>query len=76
MGLKCSHNIAQAIMENILSDIEDSDIYIDDVVAFSSDWNPQFNLLDAILRCRHKNGFTITSVTTVVALLRPFLFWA
>ncbi len=32
MGLKCSPDIAQAAMENVLSDIKDADIYIDDVV--------------------------------------------
>ncbi len=29
MGLKCSPNIAWEIMENVLSDNEDADIYID-----------------------------------------------
>jgi hypothetical protein len=36
MGLKCSPDIAQAAMKNVLSDIKDADIYID-VSAFSSD---------------------------------------
>jgi hypothetical protein len=38
MGLKCSPDIAQATMENILGDIEDADVYIDDVGAFSNKW--------------------------------------
>jgi hypothetical protein len=37
MGLKCSPDIAHAIMENVLSDIKDANVYIDDVGAFSSD---------------------------------------
>jgi hypothetical protein len=37
MGLKCSPDIAQAAMENVLSDIEDANVYIDDIGAFSSD---------------------------------------
>jgi hypothetical protein len=59
MGLKCSLDIAQAIMENVLSDIKDANIYIDDAGAFSSDWNHHVNLLATILDCLHKNGFTI-----------------
>jgi hypothetical protein len=49
MGLKCSPNITQAAMENVLSDIEDADIYIDDVGAFSNDWDHHVNLLATIL---------------------------
>jgi hypothetical protein len=37
MVLKYSPYIAQAIMENELSDIKDADVYIDDVGAFSND---------------------------------------
>jgi hypothetical protein len=37
--------IAQAAMENVLSDIEDADVYIDDVGAFSIDWDHHVNLL-------------------------------
>jgi hypothetical protein len=33
VGLKCSPDIAQAAMENALSDIKDADVYIDDVGA-------------------------------------------
>jgi hypothetical protein len=59
MGLKCSPDIAQAAMENVLSDIKDADIYIDDVGAFSDDWDHHVNLLATILRRLHENGFTI-----------------
>jgi hypothetical protein len=52
-------DIAQAIMENVLSDIQDADIYINDVGAFSNDWNYCINLLATILRQLWKNGFTI-----------------
>jgi hypothetical protein len=50
MGLKCSPDIAQAVMENVLSDIEDANAYIHDVGAFSSDWNHHVNLIATILR--------------------------
>jgi hypothetical protein len=59
MGLKCSPDIAQAAMENVLSDIDDANIYIDDVGAFSNDWDHHVNLLATILRRLPENGFTI-----------------
>ncbi len=48
MGLKCSPDIAQAAMENVLSDIEDANDYIDDVGALSDDWNHHINFLATI----------------------------
>ena len=59
MGLKCSPDIAQAVMENVLSDIEDADVYIDDVGAFSKDWKQHLDLLSTVLRRLRENGFTI-----------------
>jgi hypothetical protein len=59
MGLKCSPNIAQAAMENVLSDIKDADIYIHDVGAFSNDWDHHVDLLATILWQLRENGFTI-----------------
>jgi hypothetical protein len=59
MGLKCSPDIAQAAMENVLSDIKDAGVYIDDVGAFSNDWDRHVNLLATILRQLRENGFTI-----------------
>ncbi len=59
MGLKRSPDIAQAAMENVLSDIEDADVYINDVSAFSNDWDHHVNLLATILRQLRENGFTI-----------------
>jgi hypothetical protein len=48
MQLKCSPDIAQAAMENVLSDIEDADVYIDGVGAFSCDWDHHIKLLATI----------------------------
>jgi hypothetical protein len=59
MGLKCSPDITQAAMENVLSGIEDADIYINDVGAFSDDWDHYVNLIATILRRLRENGFTI-----------------
>jgi hypothetical protein len=59
MGLKCSSDIAQAAMENVVSDIKDADVNIDDVGSFSNDWDHRVNLLVTISRQLCDNGFTI-----------------
>jgi hypothetical protein len=59
LGLKCSPDIALAVMENVLSGIEDADVYIDDVGAFSDDWDHHVHLIATILRRLCENGFTI-----------------
>ena len=59
MGLKCSPDFAQAAMENVLRGIEDADVYIDDVGAFSDNWEGHIKLIDEILRRLRENGFTI-----------------
>ncbi len=52
-------HIRPSDMKNILSDIEDANVYIDYVGAFSYDWDHHVNLLATILRCLHENCFTI-----------------
>ncbi len=59
MKLKCSPDIAEAVMENVLSGIKDADIYIDNVGAFSNDWDHHVNLIVTILRRLRESGFTI-----------------
>jgi hypothetical protein len=38
MGLKCSPDFAQEVMENILRDISETDVYIDDIGVFTNTW--------------------------------------
>ncbi|KAL7523516.1 hypothetical protein ACHAXR_000219, partial [Thalassiosira sp. AJA248-18] len=46
-------------MENVLRGIDDSEVYIDDIGAFSQDWDSHVKLVDEILRRLRENGFTI-----------------
>jgi hypothetical protein len=59
MGLKCSPDIAQAAMENVLSGIKDADVYIDDVGAFSDNWDHHVNLIATISWRLRENNFPI-----------------
>eukprot|EP00957_Ditylum_brightwellii_P139183 10608239-Ditylum_brightwellii.AAC.1 len=59
MGLKCSPDFAQAAMENVLRSIEDADVYIDNIGAFSNNWESHIKLIDEILHRLRENGFTI-----------------
>jgi hypothetical protein len=49
-------------MENVLSDIKYADVYIDDVSAFSDDWDHHVTLIVTILWQLCENGFTINSL--------------
>ncbi len=69
MGLKCSPDIAQAAMENVLSDIKDASIYIDAVGAFSNDWDYRVNLLATILRQLRENGLTFNANNSLVSAM-------
>ncbi|KAL7476010.1 hypothetical protein ACHAW6_001897 [Cyclotella cf. meneghiniana] len=59
MGLKCSSDIAQSIMETVLASIDDADVYIDDVETFSHDWDHHIKLLCTILCYLLEIGLTI-----------------
>jgi hypothetical protein len=38
MGLKCPPHFAQEVMENIFQEIDDAEVYIDDIGSFSNSW--------------------------------------
>ena len=59
MGLKCSPDYAQEVMENIFRNVEESDVYIDDVGIFSNDWESHMRVLDTVLNKLVSNGFTV-----------------
>ena len=59
MGLKCSPDFAQEVMEGIFSDMEDVDVYIDDVGVFSNSWEEHVKVLDTVLQRLQGSGFRI-----------------
>ncbi len=58
MELKCSPDFAQEVMENIFQEVEDAEVYIDDIGAFSNSWEEHMALLSKILTLLQDNGFT------------------
>jgi hemolysin-activating ACP:hemolysin acyltransferase len=59
MGIKCSPDFAQEIMESILSDLPQCDIYINDVGIFSNSCDDHLQHLDQVLQRLRENGFTV-----------------
>ena len=60
MGLKCSPDFAQEVMENIFHNLEGTDVYIADVGVFTKTWEHHIKLLDTVLNHLQENGFTIS----------------
>jgi Reverse transcriptase (RNA-dependent DNA polymerase) len=59
MGVNQSPDIAQEIMERVLSSImEEIECYIDDIAAFSDDWESHKTLLNQLLTKIQNTGFT------------------
>ncbi len=49
MGLKCTRDFAQKVMEEVLHNVKDTGVYLDNIGAFSLIWEHQILLLDKIL---------------------------
>ena len=49
MGLKYSPDFAPEVLENIIREVEDAEMYIDDIGAFSNSWEEHMALLRKIL---------------------------
>ncbi len=59
MGLKCAPDFAQQVMEEVLHDVKDTDIYLDNIGAFLFTWEYHILLLDKILHLLEANGFAV-----------------
>ncbi len=59
MGLKCTPDYAQEVMENIFRDVKDTEVYINNIYAFSQSWDDHIALLHTILIKLQDNRFTV-----------------
>ena len=59
MGCKQSPDIAQSIMESILNDLEETEVYMDDIGIFSNNWDDHIKSINKVLDCLESNGFTV-----------------
>ena len=59
MGLKCSPDFAQDVMNNILRDISEAEVYIDDIGVFSKTWVEHMKVLCIVLQKLQDNGLTM-----------------
>ena len=60
MGVSPAPNIAQEIMERVLDPLlKELEVYLDDVAAFSDDWDSHLVSLKKTLTISNKKGFTI-----------------
>jgi len=50
MGLKCSPDYAQEVMENIFRDVIDAEVYIDDIGIFSNTWTKNMSAIRIVLQ--------------------------
>jgi hypothetical protein len=59
MGIKQSPDVAQEIMEDIFRDMDETDVFIDDVGTFSDDFESHLASLEKVLKLLEDNGFTV-----------------
>jgi hypothetical protein len=59
MGIKQSPDFAQEIMEDIFRDMEDVEVYIDDIGIFAQSWEHHQAIVAEVLKCLESNGFTV-----------------
>ena len=58
MGVKKSPDVSQEIMEDTLPDIEEVNVYINDVGCFDSSWQQHLRTLECMLSCPEAIGFS------------------
>ena len=60
MGVSPAPDIAQEIMERVLAPlIEEIEVYLDDIAAFSDDWPSHLTILEKVLTILQEKGFSV-----------------
>ncbi len=59
MGLKCSPDFAQEVMESIFRDVDEVEVYIGGIGFFSDSWKQHLAALCIVLQKPLENGFTV-----------------
>ena len=59
MGVTQSPDISQEIMEDVLRDLAEVEVYIDDVGCFDDSWQQHLSTLEKVLKRLEDNGFAI-----------------
>ena len=59
MGVTLSPDIAQQIMDEIFEDMEETEVYLDDIGVFSNDWATHMKSVREVLLRLQDNGFTV-----------------
>ena len=71
MGVSPAPDIAQEIMERVLGHLDELEIYLDDIGAFSNDWNTHLELLDKVLTVLQDKGFSINPLKCEWGIQEP-----
>ena len=59
MGISAAPDIAQEVMERVLGHLEELEIYLDDLAAFSDSWEHHLSLLESVLTILQDKGFAV-----------------
>ena len=59
MGVKQSPDVAQEAMEHLFRDLDEVDVYIDDVGVFSNSWEEHLSSLSKVLQILQSANFTV-----------------
>ena len=64
MGISQAPDIAQEVMEKTLKSISDDlEVYIDDIVVFSTSFHDQLKILDTVCKCLEEKGFSVNPLS-------------